>query len=195
MNGDATPAPGTEPIGPGRLVLVVGPSGAGKDSVLSAAKAACAGNPDIVFPRRVVTRPVSPQEDHDSLDDWAFDTALQSGAFAFWWEAHGLKYGVPLLADAHIRAGRTVVCNVSRGVVGVLRGHYANVLCVAITAPDDILATRLAGRGRDSDGPVEARLARNDLYAGFAADALIDNGGALEDAVATLLALLRGAGG
>jgi ribose 1,5-bisphosphokinase len=181
----------TEPLGPGRLVLVVGPSGAGKDTVLTAAKAICAGDPDIIFPRRVVTRPVNREEDHDSLDNWAFDTALQGGAFAFWWEAHGLKYAIPLLVETHIRAGRTVVCNVSRGVVESLRGRYMNVLCVVITAPDDVLAARLAQRGRGSDGSLQARLARNNLYPGFFADTFIDNSGDIEDAVAALLALLR----
>ena len=39
------------------------------------------------------------------------------GDFAFWWEAHGLKYALPAAIDDDIRAGRTVVCNVSRGIV------------------------------------------------------------------------------
>jgi ABC-type phosphonate transport system ATPase subunit len=44
--------PSSQPIGPGRLVLVVGPSGAGKDTVIAGTKAACAGDPGIVFSRR-----------------------------------------------------------------------------------------------------------------------------------------------
>ena len=191
MNSRAAPAPVAEPIGPGRLVLVVGPSGAGKDAVLTAAKAACAGDPEIIFPRRVVTRPVSREEDHDSLDNWAFDTARQSGAFAFWWEAHGLKYAVPVSAEDHVRAGCTVVCNVSRGIVEELRERYANVLCIAITVPDDTLAARLAQRGRDSDGSLQARLERNNLYFGFAADKIIDNSSAIEGAVSEIVPLLR----
>lgn len=194
MSPRAASAEMREPIGPGRLVLVVGPSGAGKDTVLTAAKTACAGDPAIVFARRVVTRPVGGDEDHDCLDDWAFDTARQAGAFAFWWEAHGLKYAVPLSAEGHVRAGRTVVCNVSRGMVEALRGRFANVQSVAITAPDDVLAARLAGRDRGSDGPLQARLERNKRYPTFAADTVIDNSGEIEDAVLALVALLRQTG-
>ncbi len=51
-------------IGPGRLVLVVGPSGAGKDTLIGLAQAACAEDGTIVFPRRVVTREASASEDN-----------------------------------------------------------------------------------------------------------------------------------
>src|SRR5262245_66172369 len=108
-------------IGPGRLVLIVGPSGAGKDTLITGTKAACSSNPAIVFPRRVVTRPASDAEDHDTLDDANFDRGVKDGAFAFWWEAHGHKYGIPLTVDEEIRAGHTVISNASRGIVEDMR--------------------------------------------------------------------------
>ncbi len=63
-------------IGPGRLILVVGPSGAGKDTLLGLAKAACADDPNIVFPRRVITRQASASEDNEEVSAGTFQEAL-----------------------------------------------------------------------------------------------------------------------
>ena len=147
-------------LGPGRLLLVIGSSGAGKDTLLGLAKAACADDMNIVFPRRVVTREASSSEDNESLSPDAFQRALQQGAFAMHWEAHGHCYALPKAIDDDIRAGRTVIVNVSRMVVEAIRRSYADVVVVSITAPPQILAERLATRARSSDGQIEARLRR-----------------------------------
>ena len=147
-------------IGPGRLVLVVGPSGAGKDTLLGLAKAACADDPNIVFPRRAITREATVSEDNEQLSPDAFREAVERGAFAVNWEAHGHCYALSRAIDDDIRAGRTVIANVSRTVIGALRRVYADVVVIAITAPPEILAKRLASRGRSSDGRIEQRLGR-----------------------------------
>jgi ribose 1,5-bisphosphokinase len=147
-------------IGPGRLVLVVGPSGAGKDTLIGGARAACRARSDVVFPRRVITRPSSAAEDHDTISEQAFDQAVTEGAFAIWWSAHGLRYGIPRAIDTELQAGRTVVCNVSRTVVPQVRKRYANVAVVLVTAPPDVLAARLERRERSSDGDVADRMSR-----------------------------------
>ena len=177
-------------IGPGRLVLVVGPSGAGKDSVIAGARMRCAKEPNIVFPRRIVTRPVTADEDHLSVSNAGFDDAMRCDAFALWWQAHGLKYGLPISIDTDIRSGRTVVCNASRGVVNNARARYSDVLCALVTARAELLAARLEGRSRHSDGSFMDRIERNAMYAEFSADILIDNSGALEVAVNALTAAL-----
>lgn len=180
-----------DPIGPGRLVLVVGPSGAGKDTLIAHAKAACQGDSGIVFPRRAVTRPISSAEDHDSLSDDAFERAVADGSFAFFWQAHGLKYGIWRSADDDVRDGRTVVCNVSRTVVDDLRRRYARLDAVLITAPAEVLAARLAGRARASDGALAQRLQRNAAFETFRADHVIENTGASEIAARLLLDVIR----
>ncbi len=154
-------APNPGALGPGRLVLVVGPSGAGKDTLLNGARAACAYDPAVVFPRRVVTRPKSDAEDHDSIDATAFERAAGDGAYALWWRAHGNGYGIPASIDRDIRAGRTVVCNVSRTVIDSARQRYGFVTVVEITAPEQVLQSRLASRQRSSDGDVAQRMERS----------------------------------
>ena len=74
------------------LVLVVGPSGAGKDSLLNAARAAFADDPRIHFVRRVITRPADPGgEDHEPVNEAGF----AARSFALSWSAHGLSDGIP----------------------------------------------------------------------------------------------------
>ena len=192
-----TMSPSTAParselIGPGRLVLVVGPSGAGKDTVIAGAKAACAADSTFVFPRRVVTRPASDAEDHDTLEDAEFKRAVGKRMFAFWWEAHGHKYAIPRAAENEIRAGRVVISNVSRGIVAQMREKYASVDAVLITAPTAILAVRLGRRTRETDGSVIDRIKRNDAFDGFRPDHVIETTGAPEDAVRRLLDVIRG---
>jgi ribose 1,5-bisphosphokinase len=147
-------------IGPGKLVLVVGPSGAGKDTLLGLAQAACADDGSIFFPRRVVTREASSSEDNEQISPDDFRQALAQGKFAMSWEAHGHCYALPRAIDDEIHAGRTVVVNVSRTVIAEMRRTYADVVVVSITAPSDVLAARLAMRARGSDGRIEQRLAR-----------------------------------
>ena len=179
-------------IGPGRLVLVVGPSGAGKDTLLNLARVACAGDPTIVFPRRLVTREASPSEDNRQLAPESFRSALTRGEFAVHWEAHGHCYALPRDVDDDIRAGRIVVANVSRTVVDAMRRGYADVVVVEITAPLEVLSRRLAMRARGSDGAIELRLRRNVDAAPTAPDITIVNVGDAEAQARQLLAAIKG---
>lgn len=179
-------------VGPGVLVAVCGPSGAGKDSLLSRVQEMYRDTARIVFPRRVVTRPVSAFEDHDTATPEDFDSTLASGGFAFWWDAHGLKYGLAAVVDDDIRAGRCVVCNVSRIVIPALRNRYARVVAVLITAPHEILAARLAARARASDGSLPERMARSAKVSGhLEADVVIDNTGSIDEGARKLQNVLE----
>ncbi|SDI06986.1 MULTISPECIES: phosphonate metabolism protein/1,5-bisphosphokinase (PRPP-forming) PhnN [Bradyrhizobium] len=162
-------------IGPGRLVLVVGPSGAGKDTLLGLAKAACTEDPNIVFPRRVITRETSASEDNEEVSAGTFQEAVERGHFALHWEAHGHRYALWRAIDDDIRAGRTVVVNVSRTVISAMRSTYADVTVVLVTAPPNVLAERIALRARGSDGRLDQRLNRTVEDALTAPDVTIVN--------------------
>lgn len=177
-------------IGPGRLVLVVGPSGAGKDTLIDLARAACVGDDRVVFTRRVVTREASGAEDNDQVTPEAFRAAAARGDFAVHWEAHGLCYALPRSVTEHIGAGRTVVANISRSVIDELRGLYSDVVVIAVTAPPEVLAARLLARGRTSDGPIAQRLQRT--ASDIVADVVIDNVGDPLIGARVLVAQLKG---
>lgn len=179
-----------QPIGPGLLVLVVGPSGAGKDTLIGLAQARCAKCSDIVFPVRTVTREASQHENNRGVTPDAFAGEAASGAFVLWWQAHGHGYGIPKAIDDDLRAGRNVVVNVSRSVIGEARARYANVKVVSITAPADVLAERLAARNRPSDGSLTARLARASDEKDLRPDVVIENTGEAEAGAARLLAVI-----
>lgn len=182
-------------IGPGVFVPVVGPSGAGKDSLISFAQRQLGSHANIIFARRVVTRPVDPAlEAHDTLDEAAFLTAEAGGQFALSWRSHGLCYGIPASIDEAIRAGGVVVANLSRGAVEAATQRYAHVVPVLVTISAEVLAARLIARGRETEQEIAQRITRNASYADFGANChAIDNSGALEDAGEAFIKLLTGA--
>jgi ribose 1,5-bisphosphokinase len=181
------------PIRNGAFVAVVGPSGAGKDTLIAHAKTALADESQVEFVRRVITRPSDgATEDHDTLTDGEFLEALAKGAFALAWEAHGLRYGLPVSIDRAIENGHVAVANVSRGALPALRRRYANVATVEITADPEILAARLAGRGRESRSEILARLARTISCDTTGPNAIaLDNSGSKEIAGDKLVAIIR----
>lgn len=145
----------------GALVLVVGPSGAGKDTLIDTAREALADDPRFYFPRRVVTRTaIAELEDHDTIAPDEFQRQKLRGAFALDWDAHGLSYALPGSIEGAMIAGRVVVANVSRAVIPRALEKYERVHVLLITARPEIRAERLLARGRETAAEIEARLAR-----------------------------------
>lgn len=175
----------------GLLVLVVGPSGAGKDSLLRAAREALAGAPRLLFPRRWVTRRSDAHEDNRQISAADFRDWQDRGLFALSWDAHGNGYGIDRQIEGQLGEGCTVVCNVSRTVVEDARSRYARVLVVEVTARPEILAGRLQQRQREG---AQAQARRLDRAAGagiaIRADVVIDNSERLEAAVDQFLRIL-----
>jgi len=145
---------------PGTLVLVIGPSGAGKDTLIAAARDALAGDARFLFPRRHVTRASDSNEPVEERTREAFARQQAAGGFALSWAAHGQLYGVPRDIEAALAGGKAVVVNVSRSVVAEALVRYPRVVALAVTAPAAILAARLMKRGRESEKEVAARVTR-----------------------------------
>jgi phosphonate metabolism protein PhnN/1,5-bisphosphokinase (PRPP-forming) len=173
------------------LVLVVGPSGAGKDTLINAAKLALAGDARFVFPRRAVTRPAMAElEDHDSVTPEQFALHEANGDYALTWEAHGLKYGLPASIRDDIAMGRVVVMNGSRAMVPIAREPLPGTVVVLVGASPQVRAQRLARRGRETAAQISARLAR-EVDVDIPNAILVDNSGELEQGKARFLARLR----
>lgn len=155
------------PTGYGLLVLVVGPSGVGKDTLLDAARDRLAQDKQFCFPRRCITRPAGTVgEVHIPVRPEDFGQMARQGAFLLSWKAHDLGYGIPRHVLEEVEAGKTVIVNVSRSVIEdacELVGRK-NVRVVNIRASAAALRKRLEARGREDALDIERRLARASAY-------------------------------
>lgn len=179
------------------LVAIVGPSGAGKDTLMDAARAALAGDERFLFVQRVITRPVEAGgEHHEPATPEAFARRATAGDFVLSWHAHGLDYAIPARLVADVGAGRVAIVNLSRKVIGAAEAAFPRVAVVEITAPIAVLAHRLAARGRESEAEIAGRLAREaPLMAKRAPVHRIVNDRDLADVAGEFTTLLRGFAG
>ncbi len=145
----------------GVFFLVVGASGVGKDTLLEGARSALAADLRFVFAQRTITRPADAGgEAHLAVTDEEFDKSQKAGGFLLYWSAHNLHYGLPLALADDIAAGRHVVANGSRATIAELAARVPELVVIEVTAPPDLIAARLQGRGRESESAVTARLRR-----------------------------------
>ena len=179
----------------GAFVAVVGPSGAGKDTLMSRAAQNPALSPRVRFARRIVTRAaLIGSEDHDSVDQGAFARAEADGAFCLSWAAHGLRYGLPRSIDADLEVGRTVVANISRRSLADAAVAFGRLHVVEVTTTPDVLLKRLFARGREPEDQIRSRLDRSEILTlppGTADHLRIDNSGSVEVATDVLVDYLN----
>ncbi|TDH36228.1 phosphonate metabolism protein/1,5-bisphosphokinase (PRPP-forming) PhnN [Pseudohoeflea suaedae] len=178
-----------EPASGGRrgcLIVIMGPSGAGKDSILSLARDRLEDCDDILFVRRSITRPLhEDSEDFEPLNDVEFDAGLKLGRFCFHWQANGLSYALPITMVDHLARGGVAVVNGSRAAYRHMHAVFAETRAVLVRVEPSVLKERLRCRGREDADEIEARIERSATYLdAIVPDAVIDNSGSLEEAAA-----------
>lgn len=147
----------------GRLFVVVGPSGVGKDTLIDGVRAC---RPDIHIVRRVITRPSDHGgEDYEAVTMAEFDRRSDRQEFALQWQAHDLRYGIPRAQVNLIHEGRDVLFNGSRAALQQTFLLAETVRVIQIAAQPSVVAERLASRQREGAQDIAQRMARSELAA------------------------------
>jgi ribose 1,5-bisphosphokinase len=167
----------------GRLVYVVGPSGAGKDSVLQALRQQWPMSIAAHWARRTITRAlVANGEAHEAVERGLFEQLLTQNAFAMHWSANGHAYGIRHQELQPLTAGAWVFVNGSRSHLPQMLYGWPDAVLVHISAPQELIAARLRSRQRDAEEEIAARLQRHAEYTPPAAAVCVVNSGDLQDA-------------
>lgn len=144
-----------------KLIYFMGPSGSGKDSVMSWLLAHAPEGVSLRYARRVVTRE---QEDPNSVDiavsKQVFNNYLDKQQLAMNWSANGLNYGIKRNELTALRDDEYLLINGSRAYYATAKFLFPDLFAVHITAQLETLKTRLQQRNRESEDSIAKRLYR-----------------------------------
>lgn len=146
-------------------------------------------DPRIVLTRRVITRPGDAGgEIFEGVTTEEFQARSAAGQFALSWSAHGLHYAIPVSVKVSLQNGQDVLANLSRAALIRAKDRFARFEVISLSADRNILAARLAARGRETAEQIADRLDRAcaRLPGGITAYE-IDNSGVLEKTVQAAL--------
>jgi guanylate kinase len=147
----------------GLLVIVSGPSGAGKTTIARAIHAAFPGS---VLSLSLTTRPMGPTEregvDYHFASEEEFVRSIEAGAFLEHAGVYGKRYGTPRKpVEAGLAAGRLVILEIDVQGAKQVKGQIPSALGMFVLTPtEDELLKRLRARKRDSEEVIQKRFAR-----------------------------------
>lgn len=145
----------------GRLIFLVGPSGAGKDSLINFVRRQLPDELDVRFARRVITRPMSAgAEQHFAVSPFQFDLLRDEGEFVMHWDAHGEQFGIDREICDWLNDGATVVVTGSRHYLPKALEQFPDLTVVYVKASTEIRRARLTACLRATPEAIEARLQR-----------------------------------
>jgi len=187
------------PKGPGRVVVLSGPSAVGKSSVVRRLRERI---PNLHFSVSATTREPRPGEvdgvDYHFVTPARFQQLIDGGALLEWAEIHGGLHRSGTLA-APVRdattSGRPVLIEVDLAGARAVKRALPEALTVFLAPPSwEDLEARLRERGTETPESMRRRLdtARVELAAQKDFDVVVVNG-RLESACAELVSLVAGA--
>lgn len=135
------------------LILIVGASGVGKDTLLKELKKYLSAN----FIKRYITRQPDINESNYYVSKEAFKVLENSAYFISSWSAHNNFYGI---SKNSIKEGLNII-SVSRAVIKNFEDIFEEVYTINITLNKKILKQRLLNRKRESLNEIENRLNRD----------------------------------
>jgi ribose 1,5-bisphosphokinase len=178
-----------------KLFYLMGPSGSGKDALMTGVREHFDGQGPVLFAHRYITRCWrSGGENHIELSDEEFDQRLRAGLFAMHWRANDCRYGIGLEVEGWLSSGHSVLVNGSREHLEEARKRFGNRLVpVLVCVEANQLKQRLLARGREPLQQIEQRLERNQRFMNALEDQsiMLDNSGALDQSIARFAALLE----
>ena len=176
-----------------RLIYVMGPSGAGKDSVLGWLRERLPPGLPVHWAKRTITRPVAViGEEHEEIDTANFVSLQAQGQFALSWQANGLHYGVRHTELSALQLGHWVLVNGSREYLYNAQQCYPGLQVVHITVDPATLIQRLTARQRETAEQIQRRVERASAFNVPQEAIEIFNNGTLDQAGKALLQELAG---
>lgn len=171
----------------GKLFYVIGPSGAGKDTLINFARQNTAPGTPVLFAHRYITREVDHTgENHIELSHTEFKVRKAQGLFALDWESHENKYGIGIEINLWMENGMNVVMNGSRGYLEKALEKYPSLRVILISVSEHVLWDRLKRRGRENDQEIQKRIERSKEFNSLAVDQYqvihVKNDGSIEEA-------------
>lgn len=142
-----------------KLYYLMGPSGAGKDSVLDWLRASEHRPASLQVAHRYLTRPIKARdENYVYLNEAEFSQRKSQGLFMLDWASHQTRYAVGCEVRDWLNAGMNVVFNGSRAHFEQALIQYPELIGLYLDVEDEILEQRLRARGRDSEASIQERL-------------------------------------
>ncbi len=173
-----------------KIILIVGPSGSGKDTLLRHARKTFESQNRFIFSKRYITRPPDTNEDNYYVDQYAFEQLCRGGFFLATWEAHNNLYGIPHHIFTTNKAPSAIVCSISRTAISDFEKVYSDTITINVTVNDEILRERLITRGREDTLSINKRIQRAKLPIQSKKLIAFDNSAALSESKRGFTSLL-----